>query len=67
MIRLGNRFGLLLGLAALAVVPATLAGQSTAQRPTFWGQLAFGVAGITDSGMIHSSVGVSMHCTPSTT
>jgi len=61
MIRLGNRIGPVLGLAvALAAAPGTLAGQAAVQRPTYWGQLALGVAGISDSGMIHSSLGVSM-------
>ena len=61
MIRLGIRVGLVLGLAvALAAAPGTLAGQSAAQRPTYWGQLALGASGIKDSGMIHSSIGLSM-------
>lgn len=57
------RQGLVLGLAvALAAAPGTLAGQAAAvtQRPTIWGQLAFGAAGFSDSGMIHSSLGISV-------
>ena len=61
MVRPCNRIGPVIGLVvALAAVPGMLAGQSAAQRPTFWGQLALGAAGISDSGMIHSSIGISM-------
>ncbi|HEU4997113.1 MAG TPA: hypothetical protein VFT29_19990 [Gemmatimonadaceae bacterium] len=63
MIRLGNRIALVLGLtAALAAAPSPLAAQGApaVQRPTFWGSIALGAAGITDSGMIHSSLGVAM-------
>src|SRR5262245_44928437 len=63
MIRLGNRIALVFGLAvACVIVPSTLRGQTTraVQRPTFWGTIALGQAGITDSGMIHSSVGLSV-------
>jgi len=61
MIRFDSRIGLVLGLAvALAAAPVTLAGQSAPQRSTIWGQLALGASGFSDSGMIHSSIGVSV-------
>ena len=63
MIRLGNRIALVFGLTiAFAAVPSKLTGQSAPalQRPTFWGTIALGQAGITDSGMIHSSIGLSV-------
>lgn len=51
---------LALGCLSALVVPATLSGQTTPQRPTFWGTIALGQAGITDSGMIHSTIGLSV-------
>jgi len=61
MIRLGNRIALVFACTiAFATIPSKLAGQSgPADRPTFWGTIALGQAGITDSGMIHSSIGPS--------
>ena len=62
MIRLGNRIALAFfgWTIAVVTVPSALRGQTTVQRPMFWGTIALGQAGITDSGMIHSSVGLSM-------
>jgi len=61
MLRLVNRFTLVVAsLSAFAVVPSTLGGQAAPQRQTFWGTIALGQAGITDSGMIHSSFGLSL-------
>jgi hypothetical protein len=62
MIRLGNRIALVFACTiAFATIPSKLAGQSgPADRPTFWGTIALGQAGITDSGMIHSSIGLSV-------
>ena len=63
MIRLGNRIALVFGWAiAFAAVPSKLSGQTapTVQRTTFWGTIALGQAAITDSGMIHSSIGLSV-------
>ena len=64
MIRLGNRIALVCGWTiAVAAVPSKLSGQNApaVQRTTLWGTVALGQAGITDSGMIHSSVGLSVH------
>jgi hypothetical protein len=63
MIRLGNRIALVLAWTiAFATVPSKLSGQTSpaADRPTFWGTISLGQAGITDSGMIHSSIGLSV-------
>ena len=63
MIRLGNRLTLVFGLIlASATSPSKLNGQtvSAAQRRTFWGTIALGQAGISDSGMIHSSLGLTV-------
>jgi hypothetical protein len=63
MIRLVSRIALVFGWTiAVAVVPSTLSGQDApaVQRTTLWGTIALGQAGITDSGMIHSSVGLSV-------
>jgi len=63
MIRLGNRIALVFGWTiAIAAVPSKLTGQtaSAVNRTTLWGTIALGQAGITDSGMIHSSVGLSV-------
>jgi hypothetical protein len=63
MIRLGNRIALLFGCAiAFAAVPSRLRGQAVpaVQRPMFWGTIALGQAGMADSGMIHSSIGLSL-------
>ena len=64
MISLGNRIALVFSCTiAVAAVPLNLSGQTTArsaQRPTFWGTIALGQAGISDSGMIHSSIGLSV-------
>ena len=62
MIRLGNRIAIVFGCTvALATIPPKLSGQTApaVQRPTLWGTIALGQAGITDSGMIHSSIGLS--------
>ena len=62
MIRLSNRIALVFGWTiALAIVPPKLSGQAapSAPRQTLWGTIALGQAGITDSGMIHSSIGLS--------
>jgi hypothetical protein len=64
MISLGSRIALVFSCTiAVAAVPSNLSGQATAratQRPTFWGTIALGQAGISDSGMIHSSIGLSL-------
>jgi hypothetical protein len=62
MIRLGNRIALVFGWTIAVAVPSKLSGQNApdVQRTTLWGTVALGQAGITDSGMIHSSVGLSM-------
>ena len=64
MISLGNRIALVFSCTiAVAAVPSNLSGQTTArsaQRSTFWGTIALGQAGISDSGMIHSSIGLSV-------
>jgi hypothetical protein len=63
VIRPGHRIALVFGWTiAVAAVPSKLGGQTGAavQRPTFWGTIALGQAGITDSGMIHSSIGLSV-------
>ena len=63
MIRLGNRIALVFACTiAFATLPSKLSGQTGpgVERPTFWGTIALGQAGITDSGMIHSSIGLSM-------
>ena len=63
MIRLGNRIALVFGWTiAVAAVPSKLSGQTApaVQRTTLWGTIALGQAGITDSGMIHSSIGLSV-------
>ena len=63
MIRLGNRIALVFGWTiAVAAVSSRLSGQNApaVQRPTLWGTIALGQAGITDSGMIHSSLGLSV-------
>ena len=64
MISLGNRIALVFSCTiAVATVPSNLSGQTTApatQRTTFWGTIALGQAGISDSGMIHSSIGLSV-------
>jgi len=64
MISLGNRIAFVVSCSiAVAAVPSNLSAQTTArsaQRPTFWGTLALGQAGISDSGMIHSSIGLSV-------
>jgi len=63
MMRLGNRIALVFGFTiAVAAVPSKLRAQDAVavHRPTFWGSIALGQAGITDSGMIHSSIGLSL-------
>ena len=63
MIRLASRIALVFGWTiAVAAVPSTVSGQTETpvQRPTLWGTIALGQAGITDSGMIHSSIGLSV-------
>jgi len=63
MIRIGNRITLVVGWTiAVAAVASKLSGQTApgVQRPTLWGTVALGQAGITDSGMIHSSIGLSV-------
>ena len=64
MISLGNRIAVVFSCAiAVVSVPQNLTAQTTArsaQRPTFWGTIALGQAGISDSGMIHSSLGLSV-------
>ena len=63
MTRLGNRIALVFAWTiAVAAVGSKLDGQTAppVQRPTLWGTVALGQAGITDSGMIHSSVGLSV-------
>jgi hypothetical protein len=63
MIRLGNRIALVFGWTiAFAAIPSMLRGQTApaVQSPTFWGTIALGQAGIADSGMIHSSIGLSL-------
>ena len=47
---------------AVAAVASKLSGQTApaVQRATLWGTIALGQAGITDSGMIHSSIGLSV-------
>jgi hypothetical protein len=64
MISLGNRVVLVfICTIGAAAVPPNLGGQTiarSAQRPTFWGTIALGQAGISDSGMIHSSLGLSV-------
>jgi len=62
MMRLGNRIAVVLGYTiSVAAIPAKVMGQNAAvDRPSLWGTIALGQAGITDSGMIHSSVGLSL-------
>jgi hypothetical protein len=63
MIRLGNRIALGIGWTiAFATVASKLSGQTApgVERPMFWGTIALGQAGIADSGMIHSSIGLSV-------
>ena len=63
MIRPDSRIAVVFGWTiAVATVPSTLSGQTApaVQRPTVWGTIALGQSGISDSGMIHSSVGLSV-------
>jgi hypothetical protein len=63
MMTLDNRIALVFGFTiAVAAAPSKVTGQNAAavDRPTFWGSIALGQAGITDSGMIHSSIGLSL-------
>jgi len=63
MIRLRGRIALVFGWTiAVAAVPSNLSGQTAppVQRPTVWGTIALGQSGISDSGMIHSSIALSM-------
>lgn len=64
MISLRNRIALVFVLTiAVVAAPRDLRAQTTAraaERPTFWGTIAVGQAGISDSGMIHSSLGISV-------
>jgi hypothetical protein len=63
MISSARRIALAFGWTiAFAAVPSQLSAQAAPanQRPTYWATIALGQAGITDCGMIHSSVGVSV-------
>jgi hypothetical protein len=62
MIRPDRRIAIVFGWTiAVAAIPSNLSGQtaSAVQRPTVWGTIALGQSGISDSGMIHSSIGLS--------
>jgi hypothetical protein len=63
MTRLGHQLALMLGLIlSFGSAPSRLTGQtaSAVQRPTYWGTIALGQARFADSGMIHSTLGLSM-------
>lgn len=62
MMRLDSRIAFVFGCIIAVAFPSTVTGQSAAgvHQQTFWGTIALGQAGITDSGMIHSSVGLSL-------
>ena len=63
MMSLDNRLALVFGFTiAVVAVPSKVTGQNAAvvHRSTFWGTIALGQAAITDSGMIHSSIGLSL-------
>ena len=61
MIRPDSRIAVVFGWTiAVAAVPSHLSGQTAPQRPTVWATIALGQSGISDSGMIHSAVGLSV-------
>ena len=63
MIRLRSRIALVFGWTiGVAAVPSTLSGQTApaVDRPSVWGTIALGQAGISDSGVIHSSIALSV-------